>query len=183
MKKFKDFENAPVGATATTALGRRAMKIDDGEQCWITPSGNRYNDGGMVFWDYTLDPPAPTSAREALDLAWELAHEVKEGQVVPTGTRLLDRPSHSIFSAYMTQANVTINEWESLTIRTLEPLPAPEPDWLNAPAVLAHTDNNDTRSVWTVRNDGLWVSTSHAYAHHWRELRDVTPLYPKGQEA
>ena len=64
----------------------------------------------------------PTSAQEALDLAWELGHPLKEGQHIPEGTRLLDRSYRNDLSAYATQANITINAREALTIRTLDPL-------------------------------------------------------------
>ena len=185
MKKFKDFKNAPVGATATTALGRRAMKIDDGEQCWITPSGNRYNDGGMVFWDYTLDPPAPTSAREALDLAWELAHEVKDGQVIPAGTRYLELYGSGL-EEYTTRLDLRINSSLAPIVRTVEPLPEPLPEWLDAPAVLAECLNCNadglTNSVHVNFIGERWACTECQRTLPWRDLRDVVPLYPKGQD-
>ena len=187
MSTIEDFENAPIGATATHSVtGVRAMKIDDVEPRWIRPGVIYLNDKDMVYWNYTLDPSAPTTAREALDLAWELGHEVKDGQFIPEGTRLLDRPSHSHFSAYMTRVDLTINEWESQTIRTLEPLPEPEPDWLDAPAVLARVEgwvSCADPQVFT-RYDyeaapSEWLYNGSEKPFRWQDLRDVTPLYPK----
>ena len=65
--------------------------------------------------------------------------------------------------------------------------PEPEPDWLDAPAVLARHVKHapDSRpSLWVNLGDGLWghVDTTKR-AEVW-DLRDVTPLYPKeGQDA
>ena len=67
MSTVEDFENAPVGATATRADGSRAMKMNDGVRGWITPKNSYLSDKGMVFWNYTLDPTVPATAREALE--------------------------------------------------------------------------------------------------------------------
>ena len=64
----------------------------------------------------------PTTVQEALDLAWNLAHPLKEGQHIPEGTRLIDRSYRNDLSAYSALADITINARESLTIRTLDPL-------------------------------------------------------------
>ena len=184
MSTIKDFENASVGATATHDDGRRAMRMADGERHWITPTWVCHNDEEMARRGYLLDPFVPwiPTAREALDLVWDRAHEVKEGYAIPKGTRYLKKDALGL-KEYIAQVDFEI--WPGLVqfVRTLEPLPdllqEPETDWLDAPAVLAHTDNNGTRGVWTVRSDDLWASTSHTYARHWRDLRDVTPLYPK----
>lgn len=188
MSTIEEFDNAPVGATATSPDGRKIYRreaktlggADWAHEAWDAALWTDAD--GLAHFGYTLGPapsPAPTSAREALDLAWNLAHEVKEGQHIPEGTRLLDRSYRNDLSAYATLVDIIINARESFTIRTLEPLPDPEPDWLDAPAVLAHTDNDDTRRVWTARRDGQWASTSHTYTRHWRGLRDVSPLYSK----
>ena len=180
MNTIEDFKNAPVGATATHALASRAMKTNNGDGGWVTPSGNYFSDEGMVNWGYTLDRPAPTTAREALDLAWELAHEVKSGQHIPEGTHLLDHPDHDNLSAYATLVGFTITARESLSIRTLEPLPDPEPDWLDAPAVLAATSMCPEQKVWIPESGGVWKCSCCRDELHWYELVDVTPLYPKG---
>lgn len=183
MSMIEDFRNAPVGATARRKGSARVWKERTGGFPWATTFHYEWlSNEELVEEGYMLGLPAPTTAREALDLAWELAHEVKEGQVIPEGTRLLDRPSHSHFSAYMTRVDLTINEWESQTIRTLEPLPDPEPDWLDAPAVLATCECRGIE-LWQPHNekDGMWVSVSGEHAR-WTSLRDVTPLYPKGAQ-
>ena len=185
MSTVEDFKNAPGGSIATSPYGGRAMKIHGGAWHWITSKGNRLTDTEMELQAYRLGPaPAPTTAREALDLAWELAHEVKECQHIPEGVRLLDRFDGNDFSVYTTLVGFTINAREALTIRTLDPLPEPEPDWLDAPAVLASDKRDDTGDchTWINVGGGEWFATRRLTTH-WSTLRHVTPLYPKGQDA
>ena len=183
MSTVEDFENAPVGATATHSLGSRAMKIDDGEQRWITPSGNQYNDGGMVFWEYTLDLPAPTTVREALDLAWELAHEVKPGQVIPADTRFLEVTGVGL-GERIAHFDFEIDPSHVPNIRTLEPLPDPEPDWLDAPAVIAVCWYCETETLHALPECGnRWKCAECHTSTPWRSLTEVTPLYPEEGQA
>ena len=69
-------------------------------------------------------------------------------------------------------------------VRTLEKLPDPEPDWLDAPAVLARFDGwgPGEREVFipSTTNPDHWTNTEWMF--HWEELRDVTPLYPTEKE-
>ena len=125
--------------------------------------------------------PAPTTARGALDLAWELAHEVKPGQVIPKGTRYLEI-TRSGLRERTASGDRKITP-ELATFRTVEPLPDPEPDWLNAPAVLATCGCRGVE-LWHPHSTkgGMWVSVSGENAL-WSTLRDVSPLYSKGQEA
>ena len=184
MSTVEDFRNAPVGATATHDYGGRAMKMDAGERRWVTPTGIYLDDEEMEQRGFTLDPlePCPASAREALDLAWALAHEVKEGQVIPKGTRYLEvhnsrlREGTAVFDIETCP--------ECLPIRTLEPLPEPEPDWLDALVVLA-TCGCRGMELWQPHNekDGTWECAHCGLDCHWSELVDATPLYPKGQNA
>ena len=127
------------------------------------------------------DQPAPTTAREALALAWELAHPIKEGQTIPKGTRILRRVLGSIREY---QAGWDFDEtitFDHLLVRTLDPLP--EPDWLDAPAVLAHVDDHifQQTAVFTPTGDlpNRWTRAETMWTFHWNELRDVVPLYPK----
>ena len=178
MTKIEDFENAPVGATATRKMtGGRAMKIDDIERRWVHLSGIYLNDEEMG--DFTLDRPAPTTAREALDLAWELAHPVKEGQVIPEDTRFIQDANDGIVE-YTAEFDIKVTPNFEPIIRTFEPLPEPEPDWLDAPAVLA-TCGCRGIELWHPHEskDGLWVSSARGEHALWSSLRDVTPLYPK----
>ena len=189
MSTIEDFKNAPIGATATREeTGSRAMKMDDVERCWVTPNGLYLDDEEMEQRVFTIEPrePAPTTAREALDLAWELAHEVKEGQVIPEGARCLTS-SDSVVREHITQHDVKIRPAHATVIRTLEPLPDPKPDWLDAPAVLAVHDSYTEPSVWGKHwdqegSDGQYQSAVTAGSAHWSELRDVVPLYPKGEK-
>ena len=189
MSTTEDFENASVGRTAIHPLGSRAMKMDDGEwQRWMTPSGNQYNDEEMVFWEYMLESPASTTALEALDLAWDLAHEVKEGQIIPAGTRYLEFHISGL-KENIAYVDIKISSELAPVFRTVEPLPEPdpepEPDWLDAPAILAtHPLCADTEQIgiWIPSNkDGVWEwpIQQGQFSAHWSELENVTPFYPK----
>ena len=182
MSTIEDFKNAPVGATATHPLASRAMKTDNREGSWVTPRGNYFSDEGMVNWGYTLDPldPYPASAREALDLAWELAHPLKEGQVIPVGTEYFYKNAHKVWAE---EFPFKITSSTARNHRTLDPLPEPEPDWLDAPAVLAVARWCPNQTIWVPKSDGYWQCACCPDESHWDELIDVTPLYPKGQDA
>lgn len=187
MSTIEYFKNAPVGATAThNPSGGRAMKTDDVERRWMLPNGLDASDEEMEQLGYTLDQPAPTTAREALDLAWELAHPVKEGQVLPEGTRYMTA-SNSGVKEYTAPCDVIIRSEYAMVTRTVEPLPVPEPDWLDAPAVIAHVEDHNLQGTAVFSpahgREGRWARVGAVWTFHWDELRDVTPLYPKGQEA
>ena len=183
MSTVEDFENAPVGAIAThRTTGSRAMKMDNTRKRWITPHGLYWSDVEMVYWNYTLEPSAPTSAREALALAWDLAHEVREGRVIPKGTQILMLHDSGL-KEVTTQNDVVVRPHIAPITRTLEPLPEPEPDWLDAPAVLAATSMCPDRKVWTPESGGVWKCACCRDERHWSELVDVIPLYPKETEA
>lgn len=187
MSKIEDFENAPVGATATHPNGSRAMKMDDSELGWIIRTGHYWSDEEMEYWGYTLDAPAPApaTAREALDLAWELAHEVKEGQTIPKGTQVLMLHSSGL-KEVTTQTDVVIRPYTAPITRTFDPLPDPEPDWLDAPAVMARLEgwvSCADPQVFT-RHDyeaapSEWLYNGSEKPFRWQDLTDVTPLYPK----
>lgn len=189
MTTIEDFKNAPVGATATHEVtGIRAMKTYDSKQYWITQMGKRLNDEEMGLRHFTLDRSAPATTREALDLAWELAHRVKPGQFIPKGTRYVT-VYNSGLGEYTVEVDIKIPPAFAPEIRTLDPLPDPEPDWLDAPAVLAVHDSYTKPSIWGKHWDqerlaGYYQSALTAGSAHWSELENVTPLYPKeGQEA
>ena len=179
MSTIEDFKNVPIGTTATDADGNRTMKVNDGEQCWITPWGFYLNDVDMG--DFTLDVPAPTSVREALDIAWELAYEVKPGQVIPAGTRYLEDQGSGLNERHA-RCDFNISPGIAPSIRTLKPLPDPEPDWLDAPAVIAATCRCPDQKVRVPKADGHWKCSCCRDEHHWSDLVDVTPLYPKESE-
>ena len=121
----------------------------------------------------------PTTAREALALAWELAHPVKEGQLIPVGTRLVTRRDNEITIGRNDYFDIAVNRWDVENRRTLDPLPDPEPGWLDAPAVLAVCNDSMDRAVFVRENEAgtRWVRDTRFY--RWDDLRDVTPLYPK----
>ena len=182
MNTIEDFKSAPAGATAThKATGNRVMKVDGVELRWITRWGRRLNDKEVVRWGFTLDPiePAPTTAREALELAWELAHEVKPGQEIPEGTQLLELHGHQL-KGYTAVIDHTVSPNLASTTRTLDPLPEPEPDWIDAPAVLDVCGCCGTETLHSpIKRGTCWECTECHTTKTWRTLTDVTPLYPK----
>ena len=184
MSTFQDFEDAPVGATATAPNGNIAVKTGRRVFEWsiYDSRGNaRDNHPSDEMGFYTLNPTAPTTACGALDLAWELACPVKEGQVIPEGTRYLQWAEGNL-REYTEHHDFTISKGTSILVRTLDPLPDPEPDWLDAPAVLAAMDDCSWQKVWLPRSEGRWVCTCCGVERHWSKMSDVTPLYPKGTE-
>lgn len=187
MSTIKDFKNAPAGATASHADGRRVMKTEDGKKRWISPCESYYSDQEVEYLDYTLDSPAPTTAHGALALTWELAHPVKEGQVIPEGSRCIENQQGYGLKVYIAQLDYEISPEFVPVFRTLEPLPDPEPDWLAAHAVLARhrTHAPDSRpSLWANLGDGMWGHAETTKRADVWDLLDVTPLYPKeGQDA
>lgn len=190
MSTIEEFKNAPAGATARIPGVSNVMVKGDPElpRPWTDLISTVYTDQEVADLGYVLDPAptAPTSAREALDLAWELAHPVKEGQVLPANTETI---SISDVSLHMTSEG-----WDKVVepglvgiLRTLEPLPEPEPEWLEAPAVMATCTGCDEEepgfTVHICMYAGDWRCVECSHTTQWRNLRDVTPLYPKEQAA
>ena len=189
MSTIEDFKNAPIGATAIRKDRLMAIKIGDGERYWLTPVGTYLDDEEMMILGYTLKQIIPTTAHEALDLAWDFAHEVKPGQVIPKGTRFLEVTGTGL-KEYTAQTDFKISPVVAPRIRTLEPLPEPEPDWIDAPAVMARVHNwhscADPQVFTRYDFEGepsKWVCNEEKTEFNWIDLVDVTPLYPKGQEA
>ena len=185
MSTFQDFESAPVGATATAPNGNIALKTGRRTFEWsiFDSRGNaRDNHPSDEMGFYILNPAAPTNSREALDLAWKLAHPVKEGQVIPKDTRYLGRYSEPT-QEFIATDDIEIAPWLVGTVRTLDRLPEPVPEWTKAPAVLATCRYSDeTREgVFTPSSvhPDRWVLAGTVGAMHWSDLADVTPLYPK----
>lgn len=222
MSTLEEFENAPVGATATHPDGRKAVgTFDYVEGRWYATDYNWYTDGEMARQGYILDPvsadltqadqqlqnstlwtvtdlvdalthgrvhiapgpipalTAPTSAQGALDLAWDLGHPVKEGQVIPKGAKWMKKVSGNV-QEYTMRQDYTITITDTYILRTHEPLS--DPEWLDAPAVLAAMDDCSWQKVWLPRSEGRWVCTCCGVERHWSKMNDVTPLYPKGTE-
>ena len=195
MSTTEDFENAPIGATATSPDGRkiyhREKKTLVGAD-WVRGEGEAKlwaDADGLAHFGYKLGPapsPAPTTTQEALDLAWNLAHEVKEGQTMPSDTQYLLRQGLG-YNLRVSLVALSIDGIDAESIRTLDPLPDPEPDWLNAPAVLARGNDwvscADPQVFVRENKDGTrWVRDTRFY--RWDELIDAVPLYPKeGQDA
>lgn len=183
MSPIENFKNAPSEATATHKVtGSRAVKIVD--DCWLLSNGFYVDDEEME--NYTLDPVTPATAREALDLAWELAYEVKPGQVVPKDARYLEFSSFGLKES-TAHRDLRISPELAPIVRTLDPLPDPEPDWADALVVLARhakEEPDSPPSLWANLGGGMWGHVETTKRATVRDLRDVTPLYPEeGQDA
>ena len=186
MSTLEDFENAPVGATATSPNGNIALKTGRRDLEWSVydPRGwyrDNYRSAEMVL--YTLTPAAPTTSREALDLAWDLGHEVKEGQTIPGRERTIGRYEDGDFFLGMSLTDRLVTESEQSHLRTFDPLPDPLPDWLDAPVVIARVGDHKLQQTAVFTPTGVrpdrYIKTETGATFHWTELMDVVPLYPK----
>lgn len=127
--------------------------------------------------ELTRKKKSPETAREALELAWNLAHPVKEGQTIPTGTEYLLR--HGLgYNLEVAYGARRIDSIYAESIRTLEPLPDPEPDWLDAPAVLAmdRWDDLGREKVW-VQVDGDSYKGEDGEIRAWSALTTTLDQY------
>ena len=186
MSTLEDFQNAPPGSTATGPKGKRAIKTFDTDDLpWHSDDGGWLGSDDMAREGWALDPAptGPATAREALDLAWELAHPVKMGETIPDGAHYLRRWTDDVPPTTLSaHGHIDVmTEKHTATVRTLDPLPEPEPDWLDAPAVIAVCNDTMPPAVFVRHGDNWWVSEH--YGVGTRNLRDVTPLYPKEQDA
>lgn len=191
MSTIEEFEAAPVGAIARSHY-QTFVRTNLETTPWVGevryPGGvrsmERVSADYLAEQGFTLDPTlaVPSTAREALDLAWDLAHPVKEGQVIPANTETILISDASL--------HMTSEGWDQVVepglvgiLRTLDPIPAP--DWLDAPAVLARVDGWSSCADPQVfaRHDYHDAPSEWRYngseSYPWQELRDVTPLYPK----
>lgn len=192
MSTLEEFENAPFGATATQEGTRaRAFRLNrEFGETWIVAEMDGTFDvlepEELVDGGFTLDtlPSRPTTVRGALVLAWRLAHPIPEGVTeLPEGTRYLYRGVTDALIEGKATVVFTLRKKDIHYYRTLDPLPEPEPDWLDAPAVLA-TCGCRGIELWQPHNakEGIWVSRGGENAL-WTTLRDVTPLYPREDQS
>ena len=79
-----------------------------------------------------------------------------------------------------TRVDQVADSFDELHIRTHEPLPEPEPDWLDARAVLADCDcNAGERTVYVNYSEIAWTCTDCDNPINPEDMKKVTPLYPK----
>lgn len=183
MNTTADFENAKVGRTAKGAKGVRAIKTFNVNAPWsvFTEIGaflcfNTNND--MEFGEFVLDEPGGLTAREHFGLGWEKAYPVLEGQNIPIGTEYVEKidEGQTIIATH-DEGKWIVTEYGAERVRTLDPIK--NPDWTSAPAVVAWVvwDGLCTEKAWVKAGDN-WMS-SDGEVVDWKDLRDVTPLYPK----
>lgn len=188
MSNLEDFENAPFGATASDPNGRSAVKTQHKDWPWSLFNENgewvdRSSSSHLARYGYVLNQTVTKTAREALDLAWELSYPVKEGQELPKGTKYIRHTETGLFTRAFPCAHKA-DSWDESNIRTLDQLTEPEtePEWLDALAVYATCYGCDedglTKSVH-VPSFRWWNCTRCTTSVSWENLDDVTPLYPK----
>ena len=190
MSTIEEFKNAPIGATATSPYGHIAFKTGRLKFPWSIGDSRGTHLGDLCSAEmvgYTLNPAAPTTAQEALALAWDLAHPVQEWQVIPKGTRYLEKRNNGLIAECTAERLIALSHGMRNSVRTQDPLPDPEPDWLNAPAVKARVKGYHILFTW-VPVDGprhhRWYSQvkGEGETYDWQDLCDVTPLYPEGKK-
>ena len=193
MSTLEEFEAAPVGATAILIWDRAVKTFYEGtDRNWLTRGGDWLSAKEMAEYSYTLDPApvVPTTAREALDLAWDLAHPVREGQLWPDGAQGISKERGELLT-FTAHCAPPVDESEALAHRSLDPLPEPEPepepDWLDAPAVLATCERckrvGMSPTLHSPFENGLeWLCALCADQRAWSDLTDVTPLYKRDSE-
>lgn len=188
MSTIEEFEKAPVGSTARKGK-QRYIKTDspNDDLPWSVFAGGGdslmlRDNQDLADLGFTLDPVAPTTSREALDLAWDLAYEVREGQVIPKGTRYLGRHSEPL-QEYTATDDIEIVSWLVGTVRTHEPLPDPGPGWLDAPAILADCRYCDDSGHQVLHkpniNGSHWECTVCLTTTGYKSLENVVALYPE----
>lgn len=135
--------------------------------------------------ELTSRKKSPKTAREALKLAWELAHPVREGQVWPDGAQGISKVNGELLTFTGHRAYPVV-ESDVRVARSLEPLPEPEPDWLTAPAVLAacyvcgvEGDGPQVTIQGPIFEGQKWECVECQKVTDWSSLSGVTPLYPK----
>ena len=182
MSTIEDFKNAPTGATATLGDGLRIMRTGYFEGLWVGQNGGFMSNEQVKGRGYILDQPAPATAQEALELAWDLAYEVSDGRIIPEGTRYLESHGDGL-KIYTAQRDIKARSPELASmVRTLEPLSGTGPYWLDAPAVLAATSMCPDQKIWVPTSGGVWKCSCCRDELHWYELVGVDPLYSRGQE-
>ena len=62
------------------------------------------------------------TAREALKLAWDLAHPVRKGQVIPEGTEVLAQQNWMLWVYGRAACEQVATANDEANVRTLEPL-------------------------------------------------------------
>ena len=92
------------------------------------------------------------TAKEHMEAAWDAAHPVPKGSVIPAGTPSLSRPPHGETEYFPVGIDHDFTVREGDDVRTLEPLPPVIPD--DCDAVWASTRENGSRRVW-VRATGV----------------------------
>lgn len=119
-------------------------------------------------YDGDLNPCiAVTTAREALDAAWELAHPAPKGTIIPAETPLVTRgPEGITFIDEGYNFTTRVNGLGDTECRTLTPLPEPEPE----PEPWEESD-------YCFANGNFYKRLRHVYAPFWRRVGSETTYF------
>lgn len=108
-----------------------------------------------------------TTAREALDAAWELAHPAPKGTIIPAETPLVTRgPEGITFIDEGYNFTTRVNGLGDTECRTLTPLPEPEPE----PEPWEESD-------YCFANGNFYKRLRHVYAPFWRRVGSETTYF------
>ncbi|MCT1710230.1 hypothetical protein [Dermabacter hominis] len=108
-----------------------------------------------------------TTAREALEAAWELAHPAPKGTIIPAETPLVTRgPEGITFIDEGYNFTTRVNGLGDTECRTLTPLPEPEPE----PEPWEESD-------YCFANGNLYKRLRHVYAPFWRRVGSETTYF------
>lgn len=90
-------------------------------------------------------------SKGALDLAWELAYPVKEGQTIPRGTKYLER-HNGVLREYTAFHDMIPKAGEGEWIRSQDTLPDPKPGWLGALQAVLDTHHDKCPTVRAIQD-------------------------------
>ena len=145
----EDFSRVPWGGMAVSENGSRAVRIPGNasdEKCWHV----RYHSNGSS-WCTDVEMaavsgcrilPTVTTTREALEVAWELAH-TPDGGVIPAGSMYLFRSPNGSMSVH-SSADGDLQAIDVLGERRLMEPPEPKLEpWETSPYVIATTEEGE----------------------------------------
>lgn len=164
----EDFANVPWDGMAVHKDGDRAVRIPEGQWdklCWSIGNLERWRSDEFMAKEggWTILPTV-TTAREALDAAWELAYEPEDG-VVPEGSQHLARPHGGGFPASVlagTDMKAVNASCERRLLDPPEPKPEPEP-WETSPYVICDDLGNTlVAERWGSPDGPVWYAPRNA---------------------
>ena len=129
-----------------------------------------------------IENPNPAALIQA---AWDAAHEVPEGAVIPAGMAHIVRWHDGTYSFRSEHESIDPGRITTFIrqFRTLEPLPEPEPEWVKADFVWA--DSCDVRTIYerneTPQGREYWTTTGSSASYTRDQVSTLNPVPVKGE--